>query len=922
MTNPTHKTSTPRYLTSQSDPLAQEWETSTDPFAIIDALVDPAQHHLAISKLEKSDAAVEALVKHALWEAGVEKGFAENPRAKPWRRPASTEGDVNREKPSGDGSAFDDFLVKSLEDTRKDVQRSWLKTATDLKPSLLSAHPGDGESSPTDPKPLRGAAKPDTHPNTAGSLSEDALKLLQMGAVKVKVKADKTLSEPEGQSGSTANGGPWLTGGVDPRLLLGGASDGAANAGPRLADALERIAALTAGVTVPGGKSAESQTEREAAFTANPGGKSTGAQEGRESASTGSEEAEADVMAAVFERLQQSSQTAEKAIEETLSQLRHHAAPHHASSGAQQTKPDPRTEAGSAANPKSARTTMLAIAEAENPVSVSVGRKGGMRAGGDNPSRNPNAEALLAMSNPSDPLADVLAKVETLMAAALVEANASDSLSPTSGGHRTSATASLHALNTALSDADRLMSAAMSKGESGDDNDPDVATAHRPRNRAGTLSGMAPKHDNLTLQVQPHTKARTMKRKRALDPANSDRGELTLPARAVRLTDITTAEAPACTGVNGMRLRLLGPYAPVRRRGAVVLPLLTVFETAAVHTAFANIPAQYISSDGDVMSNVTCAFEEARTEDGLGLSSADVFCPVGPVRGLTQAAAIAVGGGDCPPLDLPAGALQVAARLQAENASAPADVGRENARLDALNSAAGLETLHNTGVCLGSVDYRRADPLRLLQWFAYHVDVLGVDHVFTYVADLDALSPVHAAILRHYQRGGHATVVDWAQVHGMDLDAETFNAEASDRAGSGELRRRRLGDASMVIGRGTSQTAGTQQKAAGAVVTAPAAKGDGADVGPTDLAASRIGTARSAVWNGTQAGVSNAPVVGIVQRMQQADCLNRFRYAARYLMYFGADDFLLPEVPAGDVRSVTRAWAASPTYKSEHSYVW
>eukprot|EP00884_Botryococcus_braunii_P001510 jgi/Botrbrau1/1135/Bobra.0162s0028.1 len=142
---------------------------------------------------------------------------------------------------------------------------------------------------------------------------------------------------------------------------------------------------------------------------------------------------------------------------------------------------------------------------------------------------------------------------------------------------------------------------------------------------------------------------------------------------------------------------------------------------------------------------------------------------------------------------------------------------------------------HLTGICLGPVTFREGDPVYFLQWFAYHVDVLQVDHVYVYLVDSCQKQPLQAAVLAHYQQLGKATVIDWSTIGG----------------------------------------------------TPDAWKG----------------------WWYNQPAMDN-------------DCLHRFRYDSKYLMYFDGDEFLYPQGSLYTVPDVIRAWQAAKGSSDHHCFRW
>jgi hypothetical protein len=71
---------------------------------------------------------------------------------------------------------------------------------------------------------------------------------------------------------------------------------------------------------------------------------------------------------------------------------------------------------------------------------------------------------------------------------------------------------------------------------------------------------------------------------------------------------------------------------------------------------------------------------------------------------------------------------------------------------------------HQSAVCLGPVVFSDPDAFGFIQWFAYHVDVLGIDHVYVYLVQPRKIPAAAARVLSHYHARGRATLINWSPI--------------------------------------------------------------------------------------------------------------------------------------------------------------
>jgi hypothetical protein len=100
---------------------------------------------------------------------------------------------------------------------------------------------------------------------------------------------------------------------------------------------------------------------------------------------------------------------------------------------------------------------------------------------------------------------------------------------------------------------------------------------------------------------------------------------------------------------------------------------------------------------------------------------------------------------------------------------------------------------------MGPVLFNHADAFGFIQWFAYHVDVLGLDHVYVYLVQPRNIPVAAARVLRHYHARGKATLIDWSPVgdtwgrtswHHMQVSTECTRVGGTGRA-QGKIQRGR-----------------------------------------------------------------------------------------------------------------------------------
>eukprot|EP00884_Botryococcus_braunii_P001310 jgi/Botrbrau1/1117/Bobra.0162s0015.2 len=353
-----------------------------------------------------------------------------------------------------------------------------------------------------------------------------------------------------------------------------------------------------------------------------------------------------------------------------------------------------------------------------------------------------------------------------------------------------------------------------------------------------------------------------------LDPGPTD-------PLAPMLVDISLVNLSRCTDAYGRGANVLGPYLPFSLPEGVRIALLVVGRVDWLFNMLALIEGvekllevEYLDEQYTRMGPVQYCdtFLEGEGIHGAPHSYVRALCPLPELATFKEASAVRliIPGIQCSAARLDnrsadllesaqnglegsrgAATTAVAPTRQLPRGSAvhlntnasdldPGDrQGGESARDPDWLSAVPRKQL--TGVCLGPVIFRGGDPGYFLQWFAYHVEVLQVDHVYVYLVDSCQKQPLQAAVLAYYQQRGKATVIDWSTIGG----------------------------------------------------TPDAPKG----------------------WT------YNQPV-------KDNDCLHRFRYDSKYLMYFDGDEFLYPQGSLYTVPDVIRAWQALDDYPNHHSFRW
>jgi hypothetical protein len=71
---------------------------------------------------------------------------------------------------------------------------------------------------------------------------------------------------------------------------------------------------------------------------------------------------------------------------------------------------------------------------------------------------------------------------------------------------------------------------------------------------------------------------------------------------------------------------------------------------------------------------------------------------------------------------------------------------------------------YQSAVCLGPIVFSDPDAFGFIQWFAYHVDVVGIDHVYVYLVQPRKIPAAAARVLSHYHGRGRATLINWSPI--------------------------------------------------------------------------------------------------------------------------------------------------------------
>jgi Glycosyltransferase family 92 len=269
--------------------------------------------------------------------------------------------------------------------------------------------------------------------------------------------------------------------------------------------------------------------------------------------------------------------------------------------------------------------------------------------------------------------------------------------------------------------------------------------------------------------------------------------------------DIPLTDLPRCTDGNGIAGRILGPFLPMKTPLGTKIPLLLVGNVTWLQACASRATElEFVDSRHARVGSVTACKHEVET---IGIHEEKytytrVLCAAPELGTLEQATAmrLLVAEHVCTAAPLDARAALYLQQLEGGHGNADSmsqkeregSLGPRNESLTETPAGPHGEAppgwpltvppKYRTGVCLGPVTFRGGDPAYFLQWFAYHVDVLQIDHVYVYLVDTCGSAPLQAAVLAHYQRRGKATVIDWSTVGGTPDAAKGwwYNQPAKD----------------------------------------------------------------------------------------------------------------------------------------------